>query len=344
MVSTNWKKTLLIVAALFAIVSVAAFAGAQGDQGAAKGQVNAKGKVLSIAAIEFIQFQPYKVRAAAEQKAAEDYGVKLTVLQPPGVEASSHAETILNALNQDTFDALIIENDWPGSYDEVFALAKKKGVILVDVHVPNPNKDPYISQITIDNEGYGVTAADKLGEATGGKANVLFLLNSPDIPNQATQRQSFIDRAKAKWPNIKVVDTQFTKNDTVNAAKVLEAALKAKPEIDTAIWLEAATVSMGADVLKEMGLLGKVKIIGIDDPPDMIEAIRNGGVWGSFNQNFQKQGYEAVRNIVDYFAKRPFPKETDAGIVLITKANVDSYLPDMWKPVALKDKPYTNLK
>jgi ribose transport system substrate-binding protein len=321
--------------AFLMLFSVAAFA--------QKAPVNAKGQVISIAAIEFIQFQPYKVRAAAEQRAAADFGVKVTVLQPPGVEAASHAETILNALNQD-FDALIIENDWPGSYDEVFALAKKKGVILVDVHVPNPNKSPYISQITIDNEGYGVTAADKLGQATGGKANVLFLLNSPDIPNQATQRQSFINRAAAKWPNIKVVDTQFTKNDTVNAAKVLEAALKAKPEIDTAIWLEAATVSMGADVLKEMGLLGKVRIIGIDDPPDMIDAIRNGGVWGSFNQNFQKQGYEAVRNIVDYFAKRPFPKETDAGIVLITKENVDNYLPDMWKPVALKGMPYSNLK
>jgi ABC-type sugar transport system substrate-binding protein len=93
-----------------------------------------------------------------------------------------------------------------------------------------------------------------------------------------------------------------------------------------------------------MGLIGKVKIIGIDDPPDMIESIRKGEVFGSFNQNFQKQGYEAVRNIVDYFTKKPFPPKTDAGIVLITKSNVDNYLPDMWKTVALKGKPYPNLK
>jgi len=67
-------------------------------------------------------------------------------------------------------------------------------------------------------------------------------------------------------------------------------------------------------------------------------------VYGTFNQNFQKQGYEAVRNIVDHFAGNPFPKETDAGIVLIVKANVESYLPDMWAPVALKGTPYKNLK
>ena len=335
MVISRFRKALAVTAALSMVLCATAFA---------QKAVNAKGQVISICAVEFIQFQPYKVRVEAEKRAAADYGVKLTILQPPGVEGSSHAETILNALNQN-FDALIIENDWPGNYDEALALAKKKGIILVDVHVPNDeNADSFISQITIDNDGYGMTAADKLGELAKGKSNVLFLLNSPDIPNQARIRQTFIDRANAKWPNIKVVDTQFTKNDPVAAARLLEASLKANPQIDTAIWLEAATVSVGANVLREMGLLGKVRIFGVDDPPDLIDSIRKGEVYGTFNQNFQKQGYEAVRNIVDYFAKRPIPKKTDAGIVLITKANVDTYLPDMWKPVALMGMPYKNLK
>ncbi len=328
-------RALIVALVLLALVSAAGF-----SQSPPR---NAKGQIISIAAIEFIQFQPYKVRVEAEKRAAADFGVKLTVLQPPDLNGLSHAETIINALNQN-FDALIIENDWPGSYDEALALAKKKGIILVNCHVPNPDKSWYISQITIDNDGYGITAADKLGELSGGKASVLFLLNSPDIPNQARIRQSFIDRSKAKWPNIKVVDTQFTKNDPVNAAKILEASLKANPQIDTAIWLEAATVSVGANVLREMNLLGKVRIFGVDDPPDVIDSIRKGEVYGTFNQNFQKQGYEAVRNIVDYFTKQPFPKETDAGIVLITKANADTYIPDMWKPVALKGQPYKNLK
>ena len=55
-----------------------------------------------------------------------------------------------------------------------------------------------------------------------------------------------------------------------------------------------------------MGLIKKVKVIGIDDPPDVIASIGKGEAWGSFNQNFQKQGYEAVRNIVDYYRKKPF--------------------------------------
>ena len=59
--------------------------------------------------------------------------------------------------------------------------------------------------------------------------------------------------------------------------------------------------------------MNKVRIIGIDDPPDLIASIRKGEVWGSFNQNFQRQGYEAVRNIVDYFSGSPSPSSPTRG-------------------------------
>jgi ribose transport system substrate-binding protein len=334
MIVRGSRKALCVALALFVVASAASFA---------QTPTNAKGQPITIAAVEFLSFQCYKNRAEAEKRAADDFGVKLIVVQPTGVTAAAQVETLLNAINQNP-DAVIFENDWPGSYDEAIILAHKKGIPLVDVHVPNGADGHFISELTIDNIGYGVAASDKLGALTGGKANVLFMMNSPDIPNQAVMRQSFIDHAKAKWPGIKVVDTRFTKVDSLTASQVLEAALKANPKIDTAIWLESATVSVGADVLKEMKLSGKVKIIGIDDPPDMVAAIKRGDVFGSFNQNFQKQGYEAVRNIVDFFNGTPFPHLTDAGIVLITKTNADNYLPDMWAPVALKGKAYPNLK
>ena len=261
------------------------------------------------------------------------------MFQPPAVTTESYLETIANVLQQG-FDAVIVE---PWDYEAfvpVLDQAKKQGTPMVSVHQKYPKPGYFISMLYIDNAGYGVAAANELGKSLGGKANVLFLMNDASIPNQVIMRQSFIDAAAKKWPGIKVVDTEYTKNDGITASKVLEAAFKAYPEIDTAIWLEGATVTVGVDVVKEMGLVDSVKVVGIDDPPDVIAAIGRGEAWGSFNQNFQKQGYEAVRNIVDHFMKNPFPKETDCGIVLITKANWNNYLPQMWKPVAVKGTPY----
>jgi len=331
MVSNRLRRTLLIVAALFMVFCVAVFA--------QKAPTNKAGKVLSICAVDFPQFQPYKVRTESEKKACDDYGIKYTMIQPPQVTTESYIDSFTNVIAQG-FDAIIVE---PWDYDAfrpVLELAKKKGIPVVSVHQEYPDTSLVLSELYIDNAAYGVAAADELGKATGGKANVLIMMNNASIPNQATQRQSFIDRCAAKWPGIKVVDTEFTNVDGVTASKVLEAAFKAYPEIDTAIWLEGATVTVGVDVAKEMGVIGKVKIIGIDDPPDVVASIGKGEAWGSFNQNFQKQGYEAVRNIVDYFTNQPFPKKTNCGIVLINKKNWNSYIPDMWKPVAVKGKPY----
>ncbi|MEI6387332.1 MAG: sugar ABC transporter substrate-binding protein [Spirochaetota bacterium] len=327
----NWKKTLFMATACMFVLSMASMA--------QKAPVNAKGKPLSIASVDFPQFQPYKVRTESEKKACDDYGIKYTLFQPPAVTTESYLETIANVLQQG-FDAVIVE---PWDYEAfvpVLETAKKMGIPMVSVHQKYPKAGYFISMLYIDNEGYGVAAADALGKSLNGKANVLFLMNDASIPNQVIMRQSFINATAKKWPGIKVVDTEYTKNDGITASKVLEAAFKAYPEIDTAIWLEGATVTVGVDVVKEMGLVSKVKVVGIDDPPDVIAAIGRGEAWGSFNQNFQKQGYEAVRNIADYFNKAPFPKETDCGIVLITKANWNNYIPSMWAPVAVKGKAY----
>jgi len=345
MLTKKLKKTLLMAAVLFALISVTVFAGGQDEEvpSGEMGVVNADGEPIRIASVDWPQFQPYKVRQEAIARAAEDYGVSVTLLQPPGVTVDAAVETIDNAITQG-FDAIIMEAWSYEPYLEVIGRARSMDIPLALVHVPYDDPSLFISNLIIDNEGFGISAADKIGEVMDGKANVLIMMNNPSISNQATIRQTFIDRCAEKWPGIKVVDTQFTQVDPVTAAQVIEASLKANPEIDTAMWLESATVTVGATVVKEMGLLGKVKIIGIDDPPDMIESIRKGEVWGSFNQNFQKEGYEAVRTIVDYFEGNPFPHITDCGIVLITKENVDNYVPDMWEPVALKGEPYPNLK
>jgi ABC-type sugar transport system substrate-binding protein len=331
MVSRRFRRTLFVAVALFALFCVAAFG--------QKVPVNKQGKVISIAAVDFPQFQPYKVRTESEKKAADDYGIKYTLIQPPQVTTEGYVEAFANVINQG-FDAIIVEPWAYEAFKPVLDIAKSKGIPIVSVHQKYPDPAYFISMLYINNEAYGISAADALGKAANGKANVLFMMNNMSIPNQATMRQSFIDRAAAKWPGIKVVDTEFTNVNALTASNVLEAAFKGYPQIDTAIWIEGATVTVGVDVAKEMGLISKVKIIGVDDPPDVIASIGKGEAWGSFVQNFWKQGYEAVRNIVDYYNGQPFPKETDCGIVLVNKSNWDKYIPEMWKPVAVKGKPY----
>ncbi len=337
------KVTCIAILVLLMLIPMTVFA-----RGAAEVQegmlLNKAGRQFTIGMVDYPQFQPYKVRTESAKRAADEYGVKYVLFQPTEVTIDSYVETVINVINQN-FDALIFEPWVPEAFKEAIDLAYAKGIPLVTPHVGPMQEQLHkvISQLVVNNEAYGKTAAAHINEEIAGEAHVLIIMNNPDVANQMTIRNSFQAEIAAKYPRIKLTATEFSQNDPLILAERMEAALRAYPQINVVMFLEAATVMKGADVAKEMGLLDKIMIIGIDDPPDMVASIKRGEVWGAFNQNFQKQGYEAVRNIVDNHLGNPFPKYTDVGIVLINKENIDDYIPSMWEPVALKGKPYPNL-
>jgi ribose transport system substrate-binding protein len=301
---------------------------------------NKKGETVKMASIEFLQFPCYQNRDKAAKKAAADYGIDRTVIGVTEVTVDAYVTTLTNAINQG-FDAITCEPWVTDAFKQPLKLAKDKGIPIFTVHVPFPDDSMFESWVGIDNDAYGKTAAKILNDKTGGKANILFMMTNPDVANQATIKKSF---EAALPPDMKIVDTEFTEADAVKASEKLSAAFRTYKDINVVMFVESGGVTVAAKVAKDMKLLDKLTILGVDDPPDEIEAIKNGEIWGSMNQNFQKQGYESVRNIADYFLGNPFPKKTDAGIVLITKENVDTYLDDMWKPIAIKGTPYPNLK
>lgn len=303
---------------------------------------NEDGDIISIAAVEYLQFACYQNRIFAAEMAAADYGVEFVVISPIEVSVESSVEALTNTINQD-FDAIIFEPWMTEPWEEPLRLAQDKGIPMVVVQVPYEHEDMVISQIIIDNEQYGKDAAQIVFEETDGKANILFMMTNPDMLNQATQKASFEAAIAELSPDLKIVATEFTMADAVQSAERLEASFVAYPEIDVVIFVESGGVVVAASVAKEMGVLDDIMILGIDDPPDLIESIRIGEVWGSLNQNFSREGYEAVRNICDYYLGNPFPIFTDAGVVLITQDNVENYEEDMFGPIAKKGKAYQNL-
>jgi ribose transport system substrate-binding protein len=58
----------------------------------------------------------------------------------------------------------------------------------------------------------------------------------------------------------------------------------------------------------------------------LLEAIKDGGVWGSLAQNFYNMGRLAVENAVGHIQGNEVQDTTDSGFVLITQENIHSYL------------------
>jgi ribose transport system substrate-binding protein len=76
--------------------------------------------------------------------------------------------------------------------------------------------------------------------------------------------------------------------------------------------------------LRQSNLTGKVRFVGFDTSPPLIEALRNGEIDALVAQDPTRMGYEGVKTIVRSIRGESVPKVLDTGVKLITRSNIDT--------------------
>jgi len=74
--------------------------------------------------------------------------------------------------------------------------------------------------------------------------------------------------------------------------------------------------------LRQNNLAGKVKFIGFDASPPLLEAVRNGEIQGLIAQDPSGMGYKAVQTMVKHLKGEKVPDYIDTGCKLITKTTL----------------------
>jgi ribose transport system substrate-binding protein len=86
---------------------------------------------------------------------------------------------------------------------------------------------------------------------------------------------------------------------------------------------ESATFGMLL-ALKQNNLAGKIKLVGFDTSPPLIEGLKKGEIQALVAQNPKKMGYLGVKALVACIHGEQVPPVTDSGAQLVTKENVDT--------------------
>jgi ribose transport system substrate-binding protein len=76
--------------------------------------------------------------------------------------------------------------------------------------------------------------------------------------------------------------------------------------------------------LRQNNLAGKVKFVGFDTSPPLIEALQNGEIDALVAQDPTRMGYEGVKILVAHIQGKEVPKIVDTGVRLITRDNLNS--------------------
>ena len=182
--------------------------------------------------------------------------------------------------------------------------------------------DKYVTFAATDNYLGGVKAADEIARLLNGKGRVAIIGVMPGGASTMAREKGFQDHLKEKYPDLKVVAFQYGMSDRAKSMAVTENILTAHPKLDGIFGPNESSAVGALQALRGRRLAGKVKLVGFDSSPTLVEGLERGHIHSLIVQNPFGMGYEGVKAIVDHRAGKTVPKRIDTGVFVVTKANL----------------------
>jgi ribose transport system substrate-binding protein len=184
----------------------------------------------------------------------------------------------------------------------------------VDSNIP-------VTTATTDNKAAAALAADKMAALIGKAGEVAVVVHDQTSRTGIDRRDGFLERMKAKYPNIKVVSVQYGGGDQLKSTEITKSILQAYPKLKGMFGANegsAIGVLNGAREMKR-----KIVIIGYDSGKQQKDAIRSGAMAGAITQNPVGIGYKTVEAAVKALKGEKLPKVIDTGFYWYDKSNIN---------------------
>lgn len=204
------------------------------------------------------------------------------------------------------------------------AVGKKIPVVIFDSALKGEAGKDFVSFVATDNKKGGMLGGDRLAKLLNGKGNIVLLRYQVGSASTMEREQGFLDAIK-KNPGLKMLVENRYAGATAGEAKT--AAMNIIDQIKMADGVFAPNESSTFGLLlalRQNNLAGKVKFVGFDTSPPLIEALQNGEIDALVAQDPTRMGYEAVKTLVAHIQGKPVPKYIDTGVQLITRDNLSS--------------------
>lgn len=192
----------------------------------------------------------------------------------------------------------------------------------------------WVAHITFDGVASGYNTAVELFKSfkTPGKGKIL-ALQGMLANSSAIDRFQGLQKALKEYPGVKLIDAQAGDWQRAKAYNIVSSWLVAHPDVE-GIWAANDDMAMGAlEALRARGLIGKVKVTGVDAIPEMIDAIARGEAVATVASDAMWQGgmglslaLAAKQGKLDVKSLPESKREWVAKSLLITRDNIQSYI------------------
>jgi len=278
------------------------------------------------------QHQFWQAVKLGSEKAAKDFNVDIT-FEGPETEAQvdKQMEMLQTAIDKKPAAICFAAVDSKAAIPLLEkAKAAKIPVIGFDSGV---DSDIPVTTAATDNIAAAATAADKMAELIGGSGEVAIIAHDQTSRTGIDRVKGFTDQVTAKYPNIKIVATQYGGGDQLKSTDLAKAIIQGNPNLKGFFGANEGSIIGVLNGVKELGKEGKLVVIGYDSGQQQMDAIRSGTEAGAITQDPIGIGYKCVEAAVKAMKGETLPKTIDTGFHWFDKTNIDS---DQIKPLLYK--------
>lgn len=252
--------------------------------------------------------------------AAKEYDFNLNFYAPDYEDdVQSQKELVAQAV-KDGFDALVVAPSGDDMLQEAIRLTQTERlpIIALDSESELPAIQSYIGT---DNYDSGKKACEKMVQLIGKKGQIVLLGSDAGTAN-AKRREQGVREGIAHDRQVELVDSQYVQSDKKRAGELTREMIRNHPDVRGIIALDAGTAIGAAEEIEKMGLMGKVKLVAIDSPPEVLEYLQEGVISATIIQKPFSMGYLGVKHAVEVSEGKQVPKRIDTGTKVIDRENM----------------------
>jgi len=235
----------------------------------------ADGKIVIAMLPKLINIDYFDASKRGASKAADELGVTL-IYDGPTEPSGSEQNKFIDTWIRQGVNAICIAPNQPLTIRRFVEKAQTQGIKVLtwDSDAPESGRDLFVNQV--DEKVLGETLMDDLARQMGEEGEWAIAIASLDAANLNTWRQYAEARAKEKYPKLKLVATEVTKEDENFARQKIETLLNAYPNLKGIIAFDSNSVPGASEAVKRAGKTGKVAITGNSTPGKMRPYIKDG--------------------------------------------------------------------
>lgn len=260
---------------------------------------------------------------AGANAAGQEFGLEV-LWNGPAVETEFARQiSIVEDFINRRVDGIAVAPSHGKSLVPIVERAMREGIPVV-IFDSGIDTDEYVSYVSTDNYKGGVLAAKRMGEILDGKGRIAIIGVIPGSVSTTERENGFKDTLAKQFPAIEVVAFQYGMGEQAKSLAVTEDVLTAHPDLD-AIFAANESSSVGAaQAVKLAGKTGKIRLVGFDSSPTLIEDLRAATIDSLVLQNPFKIGYESVRQLHLKLSGQMPERRVDTGATLVTGANLQT--------------------